>query len=431
MKEQFQHKLTTSFFLWFDNFLLTKGEAFSNKTGVFFNYDDDRLDSDYTVFGSAYKQFVDDSSIEGAIIKTGISEFKLPTYKVDTNDDVHSFVADVDTGIAAMEGRVSERFYKVTGSLTPTGGQNLINDWVSFEPDYSIPGSGIPSDLVFRRFNKYTEGGKTKYQYYIHNGTANGSPINAFFNQSIGFPPQGEYPWLGRYTEPSEGQKIYKFSDPKDTGDNNISSELHFVSTSVLDFENGRVIETGSILTASSSVTGTFAVKDFNVYMTNDTEEDLIVENKYVVNSRLPSAANGYIAPYDDVVPAVFIASSDSRNSPFALGGMQDTQVTMKAVVLAEDPYQLDGVLSIFMDSAEECINPIPMTGYPTTELGDLKNNTYNYTNKKNEYSNEIKFYINGVTTSRLSDRDRKSLAHDLYVGFIDFDVQQHRYRFN
>ena len=33
MKEQFQHKLTTSFFLWFDNFLLTKGEAFSNKTG--------------------------------------------------------------------------------------------------------------------------------------------------------------------------------------------------------------------------------------------------------------------------------------------------------------------------------------------------------------------------------------------------------------
>ena len=158
---------------------------------------------------------------------------------------------------------------------------------------------------------------------------------------------------------------------------------------------------------------------------------DLVVENKYTVNSRLPSGPYTYISPYDDVVPAVFLASSDSRNSPYALGGLQDTQVTMKAVVLAEDPYQLDGVLSIFMDSSEECITPIPMTGYPTTELGDLKNNTYNYTNKENEYPNDIKFYINGVTTSRLSDRDRKSLAHDLYVGFIDFDVQQHRYRFN
>ena len=430
MKEQFQHRITTSFFMWFDNFLLTKGEAFSNKTGVFFNYDDARLDSDYTVFGSAYKQFVNDNSIEGAIVKTGISEFKLPTYKVDTNDDVHSFVADVDTGIAAMEGRVSERFYKVTGNLTPTGGQNLINDWVSFEPNYNIFGSGIPGDLVFRRFNRYTEGGKTKYQYYIHNGTANGSPINAFFDQSIGFPPQDEYPWLGRYTEPSDGQKIYKFSDPKDTGDNNIASELNFVSTSVLDFENGRVIETGSILTGGSSVTGEFAVKDFNVYITNDTEDDLIIENKYVVNSRLPSAADGYIAPYDDVVPAIFLSTANSRNEPFAFGGLQNTSVQVKAVILAEDTYQLDGVLSIFMDSVNECITSIPMTGYPSTELGDVKDGSYSYTGTEAGYTDNRKFYVDSVTTSKLTDRDRKSLAHEMYVGFIDFDIKQMRMRF-
>jgi len=282
MKEQFQHKLTTSFFLWFDNFLLTKGEAFSNKTGEFFYYSDDRLDATYKAYGSPYKQWVTDSSITGATVPSGV---------------------------------------------------------------------------------------------YIG----------------------------GNFSGRDDGV--------------------------VLDFDNGRALVSGS--STDLTITGSFAVKDFNVYMTNDTEEDLVVENKYTVNSRLPSGPYTYISPYDDVVPAVFIASSDSRNSPFALGGMQDTQVTMKAVVLAEDPYQLDGVLSIFMDSAEECINPIPMTGYPTTELGDLKNNTYNYVNKRNEYSDEIKFYINGVTTSRLSDRDRKSLAHDLYVGFIDFDVQQHRYRFN
>ena len=282
MKEQFQHKLTTSFFLWFDNFLLTKGEAFSNKTGDFFYYSDDRLDATYKAYGSPYKQWVTDSSITGATVPSGV---------------------------------------------------------------------------------------------YIG----------------------------GNFSGRDDGV--------------------------VLDFDNGRALVSGS--STDLTITGSFAVKDFNVYMTNDTEEDLVVENKYTVNSRLPSGPYTYISPYDDVVPAVFIASSDSKNSPFAFGGMQDTNVTMKAVVLAEDPYQLDGVLSIFMDSTEECINPIPMTGYPTTELGDLKNNTYNYVNKRNEYSDEIKFYINGVTTSRLSDRDRKSLAHDLYAGFIDFDVQQHRYRFN
>ena len=72
MKEQFQHKLTTSFFLWFDNFLLTKGEAFSNKTGEFFYYDDTRLDSTYKAYGSPFKQWVTDSSVTGATVPSGV-----------------------------------------------------------------------------------------------------------------------------------------------------------------------------------------------------------------------------------------------------------------------------------------------------------------------------------------------------------------------
>ena len=282
MKEQFQHKLTTSFFLWFDNFLLTKGEAFSNKTGEFFYYDDTRLDSTYKAYGSPFKQWVTDSS--------------------------------------------------VTGATGPSG--------VYIGGDFSGRNNGV-----------------------------------------------------------------------------------------VIDFENGRALVSGS--DEDLTITGEFSVKDFNVYMTNDTEEDLVVENKYTVNSRLPSGPYTYIQPYDDVVPAIFISSSDASNTPFALGGMQDTKVSMKAVILAEDTYQLDGVLSIFMDSIDECITPIPMTGYPTTELGDLKDNSYNYTNVEDGYSGVIKFYVDDVRTSKLTDRDRKSLAHDLYVGFLDFDVQQYRFRFN
>ena len=72
MIEQFQHKLTTSFFLWFDNFLLEKGEAYTNSTGEFFYYDDPRLDATYKAYGSPYKQWVTDSSITDAIIPTGV-----------------------------------------------------------------------------------------------------------------------------------------------------------------------------------------------------------------------------------------------------------------------------------------------------------------------------------------------------------------------
>ena len=80
----------------------------------------------------------------------------------------------------------------------------------------------------------------------------------------------------------------------------------------------------------SMTVTGEFAVKDFSVYLTNDTEDDLIVENKYVVNSRIPSGPETYIQPYDDVVPAIFLSVAQAENDPFALGGMQRTKTQAK-----------------------------------------------------------------------------------------------------
>jgi|TARA_B100000902_G_scaffold384920_1_gene425630 hypothetical protein len=281
MKEQFQHKLTTSFFLWFDNFLLKHGEAYTNTTGQFFYYDDSRLDSDYKAYGSPYKQWVTDSSITGATIPSGVF----------------------------IDGSFSGR-----------------------------------SDGV------------------------------------------------------------------------------------VLDFDNGRALINNSV--TDSNITGEFSVKDFSVYLTNDTEDDLIVENKYSINSRLPSGPLTYIEPYDDVVPAIFLSTSQSENEPYAFGGMQETKVQAKAVVIAEDTYQLDGVLSIFMDSIDETITPIPMADYPTTELGDLKGNTYSYTGTTNDHTGQINFYINKVRTSKLSDRTRRELANELYIGFIDFDIDQHRFRF-
>jgi hypothetical protein len=281
MIEQFQHKLTTSFFLWFDNFLLKHGEAYTNTTGQFFYYDDSRLDSDYKAYGSPYKQWVTDSSITGATVPSGVF----------------------------IDGSFSGR-----------------------------------SDGV------------------------------------------------------------------------------------VLDFDNGRALINNSV--TGSSITGEFAVKDFSVYLTNDTEDDLIVENKYSINSRLPSGPLTYIDPYDDVVPAIFLSTAQSENEPFAFGGMQETKVQAKAVIIAEDTYQLDGVLSIFMDSIDETITPIPMSDYPITELGDLKGNTYSYTGTTNNHTGQINFYVDKVRTSKLSDRTRRELANELYIGFIDFDLQQHRFRF-
>jgi hypothetical protein len=70
MKPQFQHTLMTSFFLWFDNYLQKYGEAYKNKTGVFYNMTDDRLSSDYNVYSSQYKQFIFDSGLHSGVVNS-------------------------------------------------------------------------------------------------------------------------------------------------------------------------------------------------------------------------------------------------------------------------------------------------------------------------------------------------------------------------
>jgi hypothetical protein len=288
MIEQYHHKLTNSFMLWFDNYLLTKGEAYTNHTGVKLEYyADDRIDSEYKAYGSPYKQWVFDSSINGAIIPDG-----------------------------------------VTVGNTPTGAYN-----------------------------------------------------------------------------------------PLISGREGIS----------VDFDNGRaLVKTNN---EAYDLTADFAVKDFNLYFTNETEEDLIIENKYTINSRIPSAGFGPIEPYDQVIPAVFFNTATSNNKGFAFGGMEETTTTIVATVMSEDSYMLDGVLSIFNDSKNESIAVIPISEHPFNEFNDLKSGSFNYENLSNQYKKCNGLYINGVTTSKLADRARKSLSNNIFVGFIDFEIQHHRFR--
>jgi hypothetical protein len=267
--------------------MLTKGQAYTNTTGKFYYYEDERIPSTYKIFGSPYKQ------------------------------------------------------------------------WVS---DYSISGATIPSGVF----------------------------INGAFSGRV-------------------------------TGADNSTS------TRILDFENGRALISGA--STGAAVTGAFAVKDFNVYYSNETEEDLLVENKFIPQSQIGTdLTKTYIQPYDQVVPAIYICNASFENKPFAFGGMDQTTTNLNALVIAENTYQLDGVLSIFADSRNESIVNVPFSDYPYTEYGDLKSGYYNYQSLKAQYQNNNKYFIEKVRTSKLGDKPRKSLVNDLYVGFIDFNVSIMRY---
>ena len=303
MKPQFQHTLVTSFYLWFDNYLQKYGEAYKNKTGIFYNMSDDRLDSSYNVYSSPYKQFIFDSGLN-----SGVSNYQ-----------------------------------------------------------------GTEGPLVIDRISGQREGGTA---FEIARGT----------------------------------------------------------SGLTIDYDNGRVFftgdDSGNVPGNALSLSGQFAVKDFNLYMTNQTEEDLVVETKFKTNDRFGNLETSGVVPYDQVLPAVFITSESIQNEPFAFGGLDITRTNVKAVVMTSDLYCLDCVLSLAADSQKRSFTNVDFSDFPINELGDIKSTTYptGYSYKQIEADNTKElFHIEEVTVSKLSDRVKKKVNPNIFVGFIDFEI--HKYR--
>tara|TARA_Y100000034_G_C6811215_1_gene364561 strand:- start:144 stop:1067 length:924 start_codon:yes stop_codon:yes gene_type:complete len=303
MKPQFQHTLVTSFYLWFDNYLQKDGEAYKNKTGIFYNMTDDRLDSTYNVYSSPYKQFIFDSGLHTGVVNS----------------------------------------------------------------------QGTEGAIVLDRISGQREDGSA---FEITRGTS--------------------------------GLKI--------------------------DYENGRVFFTGdnngNLPGNTQSLSGQFGVKDFNLYVTNETEEDLVIENKFKTNDRFGNLETSGVAPYDQVLPAIFISSESANNQPFAFGGLDVTQTNVKAVVLTSDLYCLDCVLSMAADAKKRSFVEVDFNNFPTTEFGDIKTATYptgySYNQVKTDNTKEM-FHIEEVFVSKLSDRVKKKVNPNVFVGFIDFEI--HKYR--
>lgn len=283
MKPTFTHNVINSFFLWFDNFLMTKGDAYKTYTTKLYNYQDARLGADKVVYGSPYKQWVYDKNITGTTIPSGFT----------------------------------------------------INN------------------------------------QFVSTGTS--------------------------------GMKI--------------------------DFDNGRIIFNSGVST-DLNVTGTYSVKEVNSYITDQPEDNLIIENKFVTNSRFTVSEN-YIPPYNPVTPCIFASIETAHNTAFAFGGEDETKCVIKVVAFCENLYQLDGVLSIFGDSYNEIFSLIPMTGHPLGEFNELKTGVYptgyNYKNLSNAYNSQTLF-ISHVETSKIRDSVIKELNPILHIGFLDFEIKTYRY---
>ena len=181
-----------------------------------------------------------------------------------------------------------------------------------------------------------------------------------------------------------------------------------------------------------SNVEGKYSVKDFNIYITDQTEEELLIETKFDKNSRFDQDIFEGIKPYDQVVPAIFCSYEQGENIPFAFGGEDITESNIRCVIFAENSYQLDGVFSILKDLNLTSIANVGFYEHPLNEFGDLKYGHYDYKDLMDRYYNlknsGSNFYLDKVTVSKLNDRVAKKTHPGLYIGFADFAIRAHRF---
>ena len=177
---------------------------------------------------------------------------------------------------------------------------------------------------------------------------------------------------------------------------------------------------------AGSGISGSYSVKDFNVFLTSMPEEQLLFETKLALNPRT-SDANPSVGMEANAqsYPAIFIKDNGGTSEEFALGGVEDTIVNARAIVLADSMFSLDAVCGILKDTVRKSMPIIEQSDLNLNALGAFTGVNYNYTGS----ATGAYCYIDRVSVSKnIANRgDFENLNPNVFSAFVDFELHNHR----
>jgi len=205
-------------------------------------------------------------------------------------------------------------------------------------------------------------------------------------------------------------------------GENNLSG---------INAADGQLYFSTPISNPTKVLSGNYAVKDFNMYLTSKSEESLLFETLYQINPKtyqnptgLPIGAETY--------PVIYLKYQGGQNKPLAFGGMDSTISNVRAVILADTVFNLDAVTSIMRDTSRQLVPLIYQNEMPFNALNTVTGDCFNYleltANKGADYDY---LYVNQVNVTKTDTRllnATNSLNRNVYSAFVDFELIQNRY---
>ena len=189
-----------------------------------------------------------------------------------------------------------------------------------------------------------------------------------------------------------------------------------------IDYSNGHVYFSSD--QAGKTLSGNYAVKDFNIYLTNKTDQELLFETKVEIKPKTATNPNGLET---DMItyPAIFLKNLGGRNEPWAFGGFDDTITNVRAIVLADSQFNLDAACSILKDKVRTRIQLIEQNDYPFNALGGYKSSVYNYTGLAAASTSHV--WVNDVYVSQFNVdyiSEIKNANPDVYSAIVDLDLR-------
>lgn len=254
----------------------------------------------------------------------------------------------------------------------------------------------------------------------------------AYSNYSSEFYPITNI-YNGYYTYGAPFKNLVR--DESLTGVNNITGVYlnnSFITTGVsglvgINADQGQLYFNTDV--SSNTISGHYSVKDYGVYLTNENEERILFETKFNLNPKTTENPTG-LPINAQTYPAIYLKNNGGNNMPLAFGGLDNTSINVRAIVISDSIYSMDAVTSIFKDVARTYIPLIQPQDMPFNSLNSSKSG-YNYdilTTGKAGSSNSL--YIKNVYVSKnVTNRTQyQDLNPDAISAFIDFELENYRY---
>lgn len=175
----------------------------------------------------------------------------------------------------------------------------------------------------------------------------------------------------------------------------------------------------------SSTISGNYAIKDYNVYLTDKAEDYLLFTTKIEPKSRKGIPVRG-LEINEITYPAIFLRLDSSRNDPFAFGGTDMTKTYYRTIIMSNSMFSLDAVCGILRDSSHNFFNLVDNNDLRLNAMSAYTGLRYNYTGVATGEST----YMSDVNITRVrpvSSPDFVNMNPEVYSAFVDFEIESVR----